>query len=107
MKAQEHLLTHDREFLEFFRARFPVYHLSNVFFRDIQYGVMAYLHTKGMRVTYPQSEQLARTLTEKLEREKLFRRIDHQTWAVHHPEYRTPPSKPQAASPAPAAKPAA
>ncbi len=103
MKAREFLLTHDREFLAYCRSRFPVYHMSNVFFRDIQYAVIAYLGGQKVRVSYTEAEHLARSVIEKLEREKLLHPVDHQTWAVDYPEFRTPTVK----APAAAAKSAA
>ncbi len=35
------------EFLKFLKSKYPLFHLSNLFLRDIQYGVRFYLQNKG------------------------------------------------------------
>lgn len=98
-----------REVLAFLKSRSPVYHDSNVFFRDIQYGIQAMLREKGSRVRYPEAERLAGDVIEDLERANVLVRLDRQTWRVNEPGYRTPPVKkpaPPGAAAAPAGKPA-
>lgn len=107
MKTVDYVVNHQKEVLDFLKSRFPMYHLSNFFFRDVQYGVQMMLAEKGLRVRYSESEKAARALVEKLEHAKIFRSIDHQSWVVNYPEFKTPvsraaaPAKP--AAPAPAA----
>ena len=105
MKAQEYLLTHSTEFLGFLKTRVPVYHLSNIFFRDVHYAVIDFLGAQGMTVRHTPAESLARLVLEKLEKEKMLVKLDHQTWMVKHSEYRTPVRKtaPAAAPARPAA----
>lgn len=105
MKAQEYLLKQSSEFLGFLKTRVPVYHLSNIFFRDVHYAVIDFLRAQGMKVKYAPAEFLARMVIEKLEKQKILVKLDRQTWMVQHPEYRTPVRK-SAPAPAPA-KPAA
>ncbi len=108
MKAQEYLLNNSKEFLAFLRTRVPVFHLSNIFFRDVHFSVIAFLEAQGMRVAYTSAERLAYRLIEKLEKEKILGPIDRQTWVVLYPDYRTPNRKPAAAAaPAKPAGPAA
>jgi len=106
MKAIEYILNNQLELLEFLRTRFPMYHLSNFFFRDVQYGLKAMLEEKGMRVRYGDAEEAARAYVEKLEQAKIFRPIDHQSWMVNYPAFKTPvtkaaaPAKPASVAPA-------
>ena len=106
MKELEKVLSNRQEVLNFLKSRFPIYHLSNVFFRDLQYGVMAYLEGKGMKVSYRHAEMIARRFVEDLERAKLLKPVDRQSWTVEYPEFRTPqrkaaaPAKPAATAPA-------
>ena len=104
------IVDHRVEVLRFLKSRFPVYHRSNVFFRDIQYGIQLFLLRRGAHVTYTGAESIARALVAALEREGVLVPIDRQSWAVNYPEFRTPQAKPAAAAPKPAAaapKPAA
>lgn len=103
MKTREHILSQNREFLHFLRGRVPVFHLSNVFFRDVHYAVIAYAAANGQRVGYTEAESIARDLAAKLENEKVFVAMDGQTWTVHDPAFKTPSTKP--AAPAAPAKP--
>jgi hypothetical protein len=98
MKTQEYLLKHSKEFLTYLRTKVPVYHLSNIFFRDVHYAVIDFLRAEGMKVYYTSAESLTRALIDKFEKEKLLGRIDYQTWVVQNPEYRTPVRKPAAAA---------
>ena len=102
MKHASDVLDHRPEVLAFLKSRFPLYHQSNVFFRDIQYGIQLFLERKGIKASYPESEMIAREFVARLEKEGVFIPVDRQTWALNYPEFRTPPSKP-----APAARPAA
>ena len=79
-----------------------MYHLSNFFFRDVQYGIRMMLEEKGMKIGYTESEKAAREFVQQLERSGIFVPIDQQSWAVRYPEFKTPP----VVKPAAAAKPA-
>ena len=104
----------DREMLAYLKTRIPVVHMSNIFLRDIQYGIHAYLRERGVRARYPEAEAAARAFVERLERQSILVPIDGQSWAVNFPDYKTPPTKPAPsakaaapARPAPPAKPQA
>jgi hypothetical protein len=79
-----------REFLAFLKTKFQLVHNSNFFFRDLHYGVMAYLASKGKHAGYTRSEKLAREIAGGLEREGIFKKIDHQSWCVNYPEFALP-----------------
>jgi hypothetical protein len=107
MKHESEVLERRTEVLAFLKSRFPLYHQSNVFFRDIQYGIQVFLERKGIRSGYPESEQIARSFAAMLEREGVFVPIDRQSWALNYPEFRTPKSKPAPPAAPKAAPPAA
>jgi hypothetical protein len=102
MNHLAYVLANDKEVLRYLKTRFPVYHLSNVFLRDIHYGIMGYFREHKMTVRYPEAEKIARAFIEKLEREKILRQLDHQTWMVQYTDFRTPQVK--AVAPAAEAK---
>ena len=111
MSPQLQLITgNDREFLQFMKARYHLYHASNVFFRDLHYGVMSFLELRKQNTGYTAMEAVTREVISHLERTGILRPIDERTWMVVHEEFRptpkkaTPPAKP--AAPAPAAQPA-
>jgi hypothetical protein len=106
MKPSQFVVEKYLEVLRYLKSRFPMYHLSNFFFRDVQYGIMAMLEERGVSVNYVEAEQSARALIERLEREKIFSPIDHQTWVVRYPDFRKEavrpavPARPGAVTPA-------
>jgi hypothetical protein len=107
MKVQDMIRSTPLEILAFLRGRMPVYHDSNVFFRDIHYGVRAWAELQGERLSYPAGELLAREFTDVMERKGIFVRIDGQTWVIRHEEYKTPRRETAPPKPAAPARPAA
>ena len=103
MEHAPEIVDHRLEVLRFLKSKFPIYHRSNIFFRDIQYGVQLFLLRGGARVSYPAAESIARALVAALEKEGVLVPIDRQSWAVNYPEFRTPQTKPAAAAPKSAA----
>jgi hypothetical protein len=105
MNARTYVDENGKKILQELKARFPIYHLSNVFFRDIQYGIQSLLEEKGMKVRYPEAERLAGEFVESMERQQIFVPIDEQTWVVRLEDFKTPtvqktPAKPSADRPA-------
>jgi hypothetical protein len=76
-------------FLNFLKAKFPVFHNSNFFYRDFHYGVRKFLESKDIKVTYPQAEEIAKKLAEYFEEEKIFIRVNNQAWKINYPEFVT------------------
>lgn len=84
------IINHQYDFLKFFRDRFPVFHLSNVFFRDLHYGVLAYLEHHGNRKTYRVGEKIAMEIAKSFENSGIFKQINHRTWVLNFPEFSPP-----------------
>jgi hypothetical protein len=100
MKEMTSILDNQKEVLAFLKSRFPFYHQSNFFLRDVQFGIRALLEKKGMKIGYTAAEAIARAFTLQLERAGIFIRVDQQTWVVNYPEFKKPAVKPPAAKPA-------
>jgi len=103
MKHLTFVLDNDKAVLTFLKSRFPLFHQSNFFFRDVQFGIQEMLDRKGMKVGYTEAEAIAKEFVGKMEKEKIFTLVDRQTWVVNYPAFRKPavkaPAKP--AGPAP------
>lgn len=107
MKQLDYVLNNEKEVLAFIRSHYPMYHLSNIFFRDIQYGIQKLFERRGEKLNYANAEKVARAFVEKLEKNKIFNKIDNQSWVLNYPEYKKPTVIPAApAKPAPGAAPA-
>ncbi len=113
MDQREYILNHDIEVLHFLHSRYPLYHLSNVFFRDVQYGLRALLEEKGMKAGYARAEELAREYIAHLEKKKILKPLDGQSWVLDYEEFKlpmkkpAPPARPSGSTPPPATQPAA
>lgn len=92
------ILNHRTEFLQFLRNKFRLYHRSNLFFRDIHYGVSGFLEQYGIRLGYAESEALARDVIQVLVADRIFKEIDSRTWMLDYEEFRKPSTKTPAAS---------
>ncbi len=93
----EHIIGNKEDFIHHLKSRFELYHLSNVFFRDIQYGIMSFAEGKGVKVTYGQAEEAATTLIRDLEASRTLKLIKAGSWMLNYPAFRKPSTKPSAA----------
>jgi hypothetical protein len=85
-------------FLGLLKSRTPLYHQSNVFFRDFHYGIIAYGELKHKKLSYGKAEELAQELISALEQSGILRLIKPGSWMLDYPEFRKPSSKVEAAS---------
>lgn len=83
------LKVEDKQFLNFLKARYPLFHKSNFFYRDFQYGIRKYLELKGIDVSYADSDELAKELASYFEKEGIFIPVNSQGWTINYPEFVT------------------
>lgn len=88
-KNLEMLKNNDSVLLDYLKAKFPVFHNSNIFFRDIQYGIRSFFEKKEIIVSYQDAEKLADKMVKHFEDKGIFVKINHQGWKVHYPEFAT------------------
>lgn len=73
------------------RTRKPVFHKSNVFFRDIQHAVRDYFDTVEREpVSLPEAERMARQIVEEYTELGIFRKVGNQAYLLESPEWATP-----------------
>lgn len=83
------LKNNDEELLNYLKAKFPMFHNSNFFFRDFQYGIRSFLEKKEIKVSYQTTEKLAYEMAKHYEEKNLFVKINDQTWMVSKQEFVT------------------
>ena len=76
-------------FLQFLKAKFPTFHNSNFFFRDLQFGIIKYFESKGEKIPFSASEPMANLVGNFLEEEKIFIRVNQNGWKLNYPEFVT------------------
>jgi len=83
------LKNNDEELLNYLKAKFPMFHNSNFFFRDFQYGIRSFLEKKEIKASYQMAEKLAEEMANYYEAKELFVKINHQTWKINKHEFVT------------------
>jgi hypothetical protein len=69
------------------RSRSPLFHLSNVFLRDLHFSVLDFLKKKGITIRQTEAEQVAREIGLQFEKKNIFRKLNANTWVLHYPEF--------------------
>ena len=77
-----HLVSNQEVVFEFLREKYPIFFNSNIFLRDIQYGIRTYFERKDIVISYPLAEELAMKFTSKMESEDILKRLNINTWLV-------------------------
>jgi hypothetical protein len=73
------------------RTRKPVFHKSNIFFRDIQYAIKDYFDTvERESVSIPEAERLAMEVVERYTLSGLLRKVNNQAYLLDMPSFKTP-----------------
>ncbi len=90
MKPADMILSNQKEFLKYLKSKFVLIHLSNIFFRDLHFGVMAYLRDHGVRVKYSVGDLVTREVAAGMEQSGILKKIDHQSWLLLYPEFALP-----------------
>lgn len=83
------LKSNDEELLNYLKAKFPVFHNSNFFFRDFQYGIRTFLEKKEIKASYQMAEKLAEEMAKYFEEKNLFVKINHQAWKINKNDFVT------------------
>jgi len=95
MTAIEFVKSNKSGFLQFFRSKFPLFHLSNVFYLDIKYALKYYLLINHFKTSEAELEPVAKTLIIEMVSEGIFKQVSSETWMLNHPEFKTKtPGKP-------------
>ena len=76
-------------FLNFLKAKFPVFHNSNFFYRDFQFGIRKFLEKKGIQISYSDAEELANILANHFQNQGFFVPVSSGTWKLNYPEFIT------------------
>lgn len=73
-------------FLSFLKEKYPLYNNSNVFLRDIQYGIKSFFARKNVILSYRDIDIISAELINVLENKEIFQKLNSQTWKVNYSE---------------------
>jgi hypothetical protein len=91
-KSEKYLVSLKKDypvFLNYLKAKFPLFHNSNFFFRDLHYGVKSYLEKKEIFVSYAEAEEITEKMAEFLETKEIFILVNEKSWKINYPEFVT------------------
>lgn len=95
MKDIDFILANKAQFLEYFRSKFPTFHNSNVFYRDLRYALKYFLLSGGFKVTDTELEGVLKALIKVMVSDGIFKKISAGIWTLNYPDFRTSkPGKP-------------
>ncbi len=89
MKEIEFMKRNKIQFLEFLRSKFPIFHLSNVFYRDLRYSVKYYLLANGFRVSDMELEAVSNALIGQMVSDDILKPVSTGAWTLNYPEFHT------------------
>ncbi len=76
-------------FLNYLKANYPIFHNSNFFYRDLQYGIKKFLEKKEFAISYPEAEELTKKLSEYFEEKGIFLKVSSSTWKLNYSQFVT------------------
>jgi hypothetical protein len=76
-------------FLNYLKAKFPIFHNSIFFTKDFQYGIITFLEKKGTYISLEQAEKLAQLLSEFYVNQGIFIKISNNTWKLNYLDFVT------------------
>jgi hypothetical protein len=79
----------DQLFLKYLKAKYPLFHNSVFFFRDLQFGLQKFLEKKGIKISNAEAEKLAHSIGNYLEEKQIFVRVNITGWRLNYPEFVT------------------
>lgn len=78
------LINNRDDFFQYLKAKFPLFHNSNFFLRDLEFGVKGYFEKKGIHLSYSDSEKLSRLFSEKLIEQNIFIKLSDNSWKINN-----------------------
>ena len=93
--ASQIILGKETALLDFMKEKgFPIFHRSNIFLRDIQYGIRDFFRaTEKLDVGSREADRLADELIRDLEGKGMLLRQSGMRWLLNNEKYLNPPKQ--------------
>jgi len=82
--AFDYLKSNREQFFSFMKEKYPFINKSNVFLRDMQYGVKNFFERKSVKLSYTNVEKATSSLIEMLEKEGILFKLSENTWKLNY-----------------------
>lgn len=77
------------QLMQYLKSRYPLFHNSNFFQKDFQYGIRRFLESKNININETEFQQLAASLSHSFEEHGIFIKINSLGWKINYPEFVT------------------
>ncbi len=95
MKEIEFAISNKKNFLDYFHSKFPTFHLSNVFYRDLRYALKYYLLSNKFTPPDVELETVLQALIREMVSDGILKPVSSGVWTVNYSDFRTKtPGKP-------------
>jgi hypothetical protein len=88
-KLLKNILDDEEVFLNYLNSTFPLFHKSNFFARDLEYGIKSYLERKNIKISTSDAILLGELIGHKFEEKNYFKKVGAGVWTVNLPQYIT------------------
>ena len=82
-KELEFLMHNDMLFFNYLKERYPIFNNSNIFLRDIQYGIKSFFEKRDIKLSYSQVDILSTSIIQLFEDKNIFQQLTKNTWKVN------------------------
>ncbi|HEX2869249.1 MAG TPA: hypothetical protein VHO03_19555 [Ignavibacteriales bacterium] len=72
------------QFFSFMKEKYPFFNKSNVFLRDLQYGVKNFFERKSVKLSYKDVEETTSELIGMLEKDGILFKLSENTWKLNY-----------------------
>lgn len=83
MNHLEELKNNQEMFFNFMKEKYHIFYNSNIFSRDLQYGIKQFFEKKDIKISYPISEELMKKFSEFLEDKGDLTKLNYNSWRVN------------------------
>lgn len=80
----EYLKNNLETFMGYMKEKYPLFHNSNVFLRDLEYGVKHFFEIKNKKLSFGNTENITKELITFLEGKEILKKVANNTWKLNY-----------------------
>lgn len=77
------------QLMKYLKSRYPLFHNSNFFLKDFQYGIKRFLESKNIELNEAEAQLLAASISHSFETEGIFIKTNSLGWKINYPDFVT------------------
>lgn len=74
-------------FLNYWKAKYPIFHKSNIFLKDLQFCIKHFFEQKDIKTSYGDVEILGNQMISFLENKGIFEKLRPKVWKLNYPDF--------------------